>query len=609
LTAEASSRRRLAVSPDSAEAWVDLGLVAADARITLRRAVALAPATAAILALTGETARRRGMVREAQRWLRQAGALAPADAATQVNLGALLSEIDAAAAGEAASLRALALDPADWLPCYNLAIALRIAAPERARAHLRRGIGRHPLVMELRQLLVRLETDLSRKVPSARHLLVLAPADLHGWAALGGGELIYGEADAALRAGRRAAMLAPDELGLVSSSLLNMSYAESARPRDLVAAHRAFGMTFPECPRPPKRLRPAGEPIRVGLISGDFRWHSTAFLLPPLLRNRDRRRWRAHLYSNVGTADAMTGHFREMSDGWTDIAGVGDADVVRAIGNDAIDILIDLNGHTAGHRLSVFARRAAPVQATWLDYPGSTGLRQVDYAITDIHHSPPGTEGDYVETVVRLPHNRFCYEPPAAPEVTPLPAATSGRVTFGSFNSVYKISPGCIGAWARILAAVPGSRLRLVAPPTAAASLRSRFAVHGIGADRVELLGSVPHFELMARYGDIDLALDTFPYSGGLTTCEALWMGVPVVTFPGDRTAGRHSTAHLRTVGLDDLVAADRDGYVDRAISLARDLGTLATLRRDLRGRMAASPLIDGPAFARDFADLLETLV
>jgi predicted O-linked N-acetylglucosamine transferase (SPINDLY family) len=387
-----------------------------------------------------------------------------------------------------------------------------------------------------------------------------------------------------------------------------MSYAGSARPAQLVAAHRRFGRRFPDRPRLPKRPRAAGEPIRVGLVSGDFRWHSTAFLLPPLLRHRDASRWRAHLYSSGNAKDAMSDRFRAMSDGWTSIAGLDDDEALRTIRNDGIDVLIDLNGHTSGHRLSLFARRAAPVQATWLDYPGSTGLTQVDYAISDPHHSPPGSEGEYVEAVVRLPHNRFCYEPPAAPDVAPLPAASAGRVTFGSFNSVYKISPACVAAWSRILTALPESRLRLIVAPTAVAWVRARFAEHGIGAERVELLGSAPQAEMLARYGEIDLGLDTFPYSGGLTTCEALWMGVPVVTFPGDRVAGRHTTAHLRTVGLDEMVAADLDDYVVRAVALARDLEGLAGVRQSLRARMASSPLVDGRRFASDFADLLERI-
>ncbi len=609
MTTETAQRRRLAVSPGDAEGWARLGLGQARADLPLRRAAAVAPVSPAVLALIGEVARCRGLLAPAGRWLRQAAALAPAASAGQINLAALSSDLGMLATCEATSLRALALDPLSWLPRYNLAIALRTIDLDRALTHLRLGIRSHPEVVELRQLLVRLEPRPDRKVPIARQTLVLAPADPHAMAALGAGELAWGEADAALRAARRAAMLTPDEIGLASTALLSMSYAETARPSDLVAAHRAFGLRFPERARPARRSRPPADPIRVGLVSGDFRWHSTAFLLPPLLRNREPRRWRAHLYSNGAISDDMTERFRRMSDAWTEITALDDEAAERRVRADGIDILIDLNGHTNGHRLGLFARRPAPVQATWLDYPGSTGLRQVDYAITDAHHAPPGTEGDYVETVLRLPHNRFCYEPPATGDVTDLPAAKSGRITFGCFNALYKVSPGCIRAWARILEAVPGSRLRLIGLPQAEARLRRRFVEQGIQPERMELMASVPHAALMARYGEIDLALDSFPYSGGLTTCEALWMGVPVVTCPGDRVAGRHSTAHLRTVGLGDLVAADLDGYVDRAVAMARDLAGLAALRRRLRPMMAASPLVDGPGFARAFADVLEAIV
>ena len=260
-------------------------------------------------------------------------------------------------------------------------------------------------------------------------------------------------------------------------------------------------------------------------------------------------------------------------------------------------------------RLGLFARRPAAVQATWMDYPGPTGLAQIDYAITDRHHTPPGTEDDYVETVLRLPNDRFCYEPPASAEpVSPAPAIANGYVTFGCFNALYKIGPACITAWATILKAVPGSRLRLLGATALASSFRQRFATHGVDPARIEVLSPAPQPVVMARYGGIDLALDSFPYSGGLTTCEALWMGVPVVTLAGRTHVARVGASLLTHTGLAERIATSPDNYVERAIAAAHDLPRLAELRRTLREHMRASPLCDAPRFTRGLEDAFETM-
>ncbi|MBL8690401.1 MAG: hypothetical protein JNL04_14950 [Rhodospirillaceae bacterium] len=595
-------RRRLVEVPDDGEAWLRLAPTGPGARVKLARAVASRQDGAAMLSAAGEAARLLGLREPAARWLRRAIALAPEIPASLVNMSALEG-------GATYPFRALAIDPANWVATYNLALAWRQLAPMRACDRLRQAIARHPLVTPLRLLLLRLDPLAERKVSLARQALILAPAESDALADLAAGFLTSGDGDRAARVYSRAVAVNPGDLELSSTALLVLSYADTPSRARIAAAHRAFGRRFPPKSAPLRRGRAPSDPIRVGLVSSDYRAHATAFFLPPLLQSRDRAVWRVHLYANVAAPDAATERFRAMADAWTDIRALDDDAAERRIHADGIDILIDLNGHTRGHRLGLFARRPAPVQANWMDYPGSTGLSQVDYAITDRHHSPPGTESDYVETVLRLPHDRFCYEPPASVQpVGPAPAGANGRITFGSFNALYKIGPACIAAWSRILAAMPDSRLCLLGAQAAAPAFRSRFAAHGIDPDRVEALPPGTQAETMARYGEIDLALDSFPYSGGLTTCEALWMGVPVVTFPGERVAGRHSTAHLRTVGLDDLVAPDVDGYVRCAVDLARDPAGLAALRREIRPRMAASPLVDGPAFARNFEALLRRI-
>lgn len=271
---------------------------------------------------------------------------------------------------------------------------------------------------------------------------------------------------------------------------------------------------------------------------------------------------------------------------------------------------MDLSGHTAYNRLPVFALRPAPVQATWIGYFHSTGLESIDYFITDPYTSPPDCGQLFSETPVHLPHTRFCYSPPDyAPEVTPLPALERGGVTFGSFNRVEKLVDPVIAAWARTVDGTRGSRLVIKAgnldKDGIRGHLRQRFAVHGLTGDRLELRGASAHPGMLAEYGEIDIALDPFPFNGGMTTLEALWMGVPVLTLAGGiGVVARQTVSALSNLQLDDLAFPDVDAYVQGAISLAEDLDRLADLRRNLRPRMARSPLCQPEQFTRDLEAL-----
>jgi predicted O-linked N-acetylglucosamine transferase (SPINDLY family) len=258
----------------------------------------------------------------------------------------------------------------------------------------------------------------------------------------------------------------------------------------------------------------------------------------------------------------------------------------------------------------MFARKPAPVQLTWLGYVGTTGLQAIDYLIADRYHVPEGTESHFREKVLRLPDGYVCYEPPTgAPPVGPLPAQERGAVTLASFSNPAKITPPVIALWSEIMRRLPESRLLLqYAGFGDEANQRryvERFAAHGVAPARLDLRGRVPHLELLARYDEVDIALDPFPYSGGLTTCEALWMGVPVVTCPGETFASRHSLSHLSNAGLPETIAHDHADYVERVVALAQDLPRLAALRAGLRERVATSPLCDGPRFAANLLALL----
>jgi len=319
----------------------------------------------------------------------------------------------------------------------------------------------------------------------------------------------------------------------------------------------------------------------------------------------DRKRMEIVCYSGRRMADQMTAKLRAQAALWRPILGINDATLARQIRADAIDVLIDLSGHTAGNRPGVFALKPAPVQLSWLGYFHTTGLAQMDAVLMDEAAVPPGSERWFVETVVRLPHGRFCYTPPdyAPPMVAP-PCLARGYVAFGSFNNMTKATEKVVRTWCRILQAVPSSRLILkwktLGTPAERERVAAQFGALGIGFDRLDLRGVSEHPAMLSEYGDIDIALDPFPFSGGLTSCEALWMGLPIVTLPGSRPVSRQTLGFLRALGREDWIARDEEDYVAKAVALAKAPDALAKMRQDQRARMAAGPLCDAKTHAAD---------
>ena len=356
-------------------------------------------------------------------------------------------------------------------------------------------------------------------------------------------------------------------------------------------------------------------PLRVGYVSADFRTHSVSFFVEPLLRAHNRSAVEAVCYSDTGTPDAVTARLRAGAALWRPIIDLSDARVAEMVRADGIDILVDLAGHTAGNRLALFAGKVAPIQVSWLGYPNTVGLTAIDYRLTDAIADPDGiADTHHVEKLVRLPHGFLCYQAPAdAPEPAESPSLTAGHVTFGSFNNLPKLSPQTIAAWSALLAAVPGSRLVLksasLSTAATAARIRAAFAALGVSGDRIDLLGHAESpAEHLAQYARIDIALDPFPYNGTTTSCEALWMGVPIITLRGHRHAARVGASILTQVGLGACIAEDSASYVTLARDLATDPACLAGLRAGLRERIAASRLCDAPAFARDVEAAYRTM-
>ena len=457
------------------------------------------------------------------------------------------------------------------------------------------------------------------RLVSARRVLerasALAPKLSPVWINLSNVLRDLGEAEAAGNAIERAIALAPEDRSVGQNRLYHAHYRRRFDGDAERRAAMAWGSALPASsspadfpnPRDPDRV------LTVGFVSADFREHPVGTFLSGIWPSIDRKRYRIMAYDAGHGADATTERLQRSADGWLAIAGLDDAAAIERVRADAVDILIDLSGHTAGHRLGIFAHRAAPVQATWLGYFGTTGVPAMDYLIADHVTVPPVEARWYSERVWRLPSVHVAF---GVPEIVldpgPLPMGPDRPPTFGCFNSLAKLSDRTIALWARVFAAVPGARLLLKARQLGdgevAAAITGRLAAVGIPPGAVTCEGPSSREAYFARYRDIDMVLDTWPFGGGTTTAEAMWMGVPSVRLRGDRFAGRFGETFLQSAGLHEFVAADEDAYVACAVDWSRRRDDLADLRAILRQKLFASPAGDVATFARDLEACWRTM-
>lgn len=514
--------------------------------------------------------------RVAVEFLQRAVAASPATAAFHSALGRALQK---AGSGEAA------------LAAHGFAVQL---APQDAGMRLRLGEaqwreGRLAAARATLDLALRLDPALT----AARRVLVQVAFD----------SMFVDEAIAELRRHIAAGL---DERSAHDMLLFWLHFHPASTPASLHAGHTAWSerhaAPLRKCIQPSLNDRTPGRRLKIGYVSADFRRHAVAYSLLPLLARHDRAGFEIFAYASVARPDRVTGQFTQVVDGWRNVADWSDEKLAGCIRADGIDILVDLSLHSEKHRLLVFARKPAPVQVTWGGYPGSTGLDTIDYRLTDRFLDPLGrSDACYSEKSVRLPDSFWCYDPlEKEPAVSPLPALSAGFVTFGCLNKTAKINPGTIALWARVLHAVPGSRLIMLAgAEEMRARIRAQFGERAINPARLEFVGWQRRHEYFVTHHRIDIALDPSPYGGHITLCDGLWMGVPAIALPGETAASRAGLSLLNNVGLPEWVAASCDDFVRIAVEQTRDIARLAEVRAGLRARLTASPLMDASQFAR----------
>lgn len=609
--------------PSHADALHMLGLVAyqvgqVDAAAALiQQAVTVRQPFADAEANLGTVLMALGRFDEALKALKMAVAHAPDNAAMHFNLGNVHNERQDWAAAKLAYETAVSLDPKQPQAWCQLGLALRhLDDVHSAQNAYEKTLSLEPNHSQALYNLANIHRDAGHFGDTEallRRALKVRKDYAKAWNSLGTLLGDMGRSTEAIDAFDQAVKYAPESVAYASNRLCGMQYVTDITNARLAEAHTewywlhiatAVDAAQPASPDPnPDRV------LKIGFVSPDFGAHPVGFLTAPLFDQLDHAQIETSIFSTRPAAfeDEISQRIKDACGTWITVDGHDDAALADIIKQNQIDILFDMSGQTAGHRLTVFAQKPAPIQISWAGYVGSTGLPAMDYVLGDHTQFPDDADAHYCEAPLALPDGYICYAAPDyAPAVGPLPALRAGQVTFGCLNNPAKLNDGVIQLFATVLERVPTSRLlfRFRGLDDAAVSvpIAAKFKKQGIDPQRLVFEGQASHVEFLDTYNRIDIALDTLPYSGGLTTCEALWMGVPTVTLLGGTFAGRHAATHLRTAGYPDMVAKTTDDLVAKAVKLASDLDTLAALRAGMRNQVATSPLCDGPRFADAFA-------
>jgi protein O-GlcNAc transferase len=581
--AEQLYRSVLEVQPDNAEANHLLGMLAyqvgrfADAAKLISMAILADGNQPPFYNNLGLAMQAQGNGEQAILLYRQAIALDPAYADAHSNLGIMLETIG---------------KYEEALAEYDQAIALDTT---KANAHNSRGIVLHKL------------GRFDAAIEALHQAITIEPEFAEAHNNLANSLEVQGRIGEAIAAYKRVLVLNPAHAGAHSNLLLCMNYDANTDAASLFAAHQTWNEKFTSgYANLPihNNLRDPERPLRIGYVSADFHFHPVSRFFEPILRTHDRDNFEITCYSNANWHDTVAERLKGYTDHWCGIADMDDDQVVARIMQDGIDILVDLSGHTAGNRLSVFARKPAPVQATYIGYPSTTGLSAMDYRISDHWIDPEGMSDTFhTEEIIRLPNGSFCFTPyEHSPDIGLRRLIQPGQVTFASFNNTAKINREVIALWSAVMQALPDSRMLLAAKAlddaSTVARLKSRFSEYGVDPQRLEFLGWSPIDQHLALYNGVDIGLDTFPWCGNTTTCDALWMGVPVITMAQNESRGRMGVSVLNQAGLNGFIAESPDDFVAKAVALARDPNRLQQLRSSLRAKLKQSPLLDGHTIA-----------
>lgn len=654
--AVASFRRALTITSDLPEAHFNLGNLLfvqqqfEAATSNYRNAIALRPDFVQAHKHLGDTLMALGQTDLAATSYRRALELNPSDSATHVNLGIVLTRLGDLDAAVDAYNSALVLKPNFAEAHNNLGnVLLQIGQIDSAVSHLQQALTLKPdlahahvnmgnayedrglfdAALSSYRCAVALAPGLAiahinmgnalaetgqftAAEASFRRALKISPDNAEAHNNLGKLLTDMGRFDGAISSLRRALELNPDFSGAFSNVLLNLCYCSDVSATDLFNESLRFAEQF-ERPLLEHRFShdktlDQNRRVRVGFVSGDFRQHPVGFFMENVLAHMDRRAIEIFLYSTYHGTDPLTKRLQDLPFSWRSLVGLSDRSAAQRIRNDRIDILVDLSGHTAHNRLLVFAHKPAPVQVTWLGYFATTGLQAMDYILCDRWVVPPSEAHYFVETPWYIPDRYLCFTPPRENVQVGVPPALDNKfITFGCFNNLAKVNNTVVALWARLLSRVPDSRLFIKAKQMndriLQEQIRRHFAAHGIESDRLILEGNSPRAQYLAAYNRVDIALDPFPYTGGTTSVESLWMGVPVLTRRGDRFVSHMGESILHNAGLPGWIAADDEAYVAMATSYASDLRMLAEMRSMLRHRVATSPLCDAEAFSDNLAE------
>ena len=609
-------KKAIVEDPANAAAYNDLGGLQnlqqelEDAAASFRRSIALDSSNAQAHYNLGCTLQAQGKLEEAATCYRQALAIRSNAADILCNLGSCLQEQGKADEAIACYRQALAANPDDLNSLNNLGVSLQTNGKlEEAKACFEQTIKARPDDTRAYVNLGMVYYDygnFSQALACYQQALKIDPNYSEAQFSVGVALQALCRPQEALACYRQAMSIKSDNQKTHDNLLMTLQFVPGVTLEELFAAHKNFGEHFE------KKLKPHwpihtndGDPhrrLKIGYVSGDFRMHAVSYFIEPVFANHDKSQVEVFCYSNSARHDAFTERLIAEVDHWQPCLSMSDEQLAQRILDDKIDILVDLAGHTAHNRLLTFARKPAPIQITYLGYPGSSGLTAMDYRLTD-NYTEPGNDRYYTERLLRLPDSMWCYRPAEdMPEVTPLPALTKGYLTFGAFNNINKVGEDSIKLWAALLRSLPTSRLLMVTVPEGEVRERitGQFVACGVAAERLSFQGKLPSHEFRLLLQQVDITLDPFPINGATTTCESLWLGVPVLTLVGERFLSRAGLSVLSAAQMSDFTVKTPTEYINTATLLANNLALLADIRMGLREHLKATPLFDQRRFTQN---------